>query len=235
MIQDPKVITNLSSHHLFSSLNEVQLSTLLRNATRRTLDEREVLFRQSEPADRFYYVSHGIIRLYRTSPSGHEKVVDIVREGQCFAEAIMFNAQERYPVTADAQVASEVIGIENGSFHGLLKSDNELCMALMRQMSIRLHSQLNEIENLSLQNALHRLVNYLLHDLQSPNDTLTFDIPKRLIASQLGIQPETFSRLLRKLEDNQLIQVSNRDLKILDRDGLYQLTRDNQPLRARKP
>lgn len=230
MITDPEVFQNMKTHHLFSSLHDDQVKALLSSATRTPMSIRAVLFNQGDRADRFYFVHKGIVRLFRTSPNGHEKVVDIVRQGQCFAEAIMFSAGSTYPVSADAQDKSEVIGIENHAFMQLLKNDSSMCLKLLQQMSVRLHSQLNEIENLSLQNAMHRLINFLLHEVDADYQSIDLDIPKKTLASQLGIQPETFSRLLKELNGAGAIRVEKHRLTILQRDKLYRLIRDDEPL-----
>ncbi len=46
---------------------------------------------------------------------------------------------------------------------------------------------------------------------------------KRLIAAQLGIAPETFSRVLRHLRDRHLISGTGRSLRLIDPAGLKQL------------
>jgi CRP-like cAMP-binding protein len=48
---------------------------------------------------------------------------------------------------------------------------------------------------------------------------------KRLIAAQLGIAPETFSRVLRQLREQSLISGSGRELNLLDLNGLRELAR----------
>ena len=116
--------------------------------------------------------------------------------------------------------ATDIVVIEN---------DQPLQAALNGGFS---NAQLNEIENLSLQNALHRLVNFLLRELEANDGSMVLDVPKRLIASQLAIQPETLSRLLRKLSDAGIIAVDQMHLKLLDKSRLYDLATDNQPLRS---
>lgn len=232
MVSDESLIHKLCQHHLFSELEQSALNTLMADANRVVLKPNETLFHQGDAAERFYFVADGKMRLFRMAPSGHEKVVDIVRDGQCFAEALMFSEQKHYPVSADALTETVVVGFSNQNFLALLKQNSELCFRLLTQMSQRLHVLLNEIENLSLQNALHRLVNYLLRELDENGGAMVLDIPKRLIASQLAIQPETLSRLLRKLCDAGIISVDQKQLTLLDKAGLYQLSTDNSPLRA---
>ena len=45
-------------------------------------------------------------------------------------------------------------------------------------------------------------------------------VPKRLVASKLGIQPETFSRILHRLVDAGLIEVQRRTIRIMCEEQL---------------
>src|SRR5690606_41525848 len=62
----------------------------------------------------------------------------------------------------------------------LFRSD--ACLRLLGDLSMRLHQRLNEVENLSLQNAVHRVARYLLKRLPpgGGDDTvLQLDAPKQ--------------------------------------------------------
>jgi len=42
------------------------------------------------------------------------------------------------------------------------------------------------------------------------------ELPRQVIASRIGVQPETLSRLLRQMIDENLVEVSGRTIKVLD-------------------
>ncbi|MBE9561336.1 MAG: winged helix-turn-helix domain-containing protein [Proteobacteria bacterium] len=94
-------------------------------------------------------------------------------------------------------------------------------------MSQRLHMWINEIDQLTLQSATYRLINYLLYQVPDGNNSykIEFLIPKHVIASRLSIQPETFSRILNSLNKAELIRVDARTIYIdnVDRLHLYSL------------
>ena len=48
-----------------------------------------VLFRQQQAAKYFYLLTAGDIKLYRLSADGAEKVIELIRAGQTFAEAVI--------------------------------------------------------------------------------------------------------------------------------------------------
>lgn len=83
-------MNSLPQHLLFADLNEDQLRRVTANASTVQLAEGDHLFRQQQPAHYFFLLKTGEIKLYRLSPSGEEKVIELIREGQTFAEAVMF-------------------------------------------------------------------------------------------------------------------------------------------------
>ena len=91
------------------------------------LDDGEALFEQGDPAKRFYLLLRGQIKLFRLSPAGNEKVVDIVVPGGTFAEALMFLEQPLCPVGAVALQASEVVSIDATDFVGMLRESIDTC------------------------------------------------------------------------------------------------------------
>jgi CRP/FNR family transcriptional regulator len=57
--------------------------------------------------------------------------------------------------------------------------------------------------------------------------TVELDIPKSVLAAELGTVPETLSRALRQLEEQDLIRSNPSEIALTDVRGLRQLGRDN--------
>ncbi|WP_461536501.1 Crp/Fnr family transcriptional regulator [Spongorhabdus nitratireducens] len=211
--------STLLQHHLFSSFTDDELGLLLKDAQLINLERDNLLFRQGEPAEHFYFLLDGMIKLYRVSPDGNEKVLELIGPHETFAEAIMFLDKKNYLVNAQALASSQLFSFSNKTYQQLLKNNSELAMALLGKLSIRLHQRINEIETLSLKNTTHRVVRYLIQS-RTEQPEIDLPIPKRLIAARLSIQPETFSRIMRKLSDDNIIAVDGRQVTILDDERL---------------
>ena len=70
-----------------------------------------------------------------------------------------------------------------------------------------------------------RLAAYFLY-LSNPEkgpDTFELDITKAQLASFLGTIPETLSRILSRMSQQQFIQVEGRKIRLLDRQALENL------------
>ncbi|MCB1786356.1 MAG: Crp/Fnr family transcriptional regulator [Gammaproteobacteria bacterium] len=214
------VIDELRTCFLFADLDEEQLRRVDAHAVRIRLGEGDALFQQGDVADRFYLVTSGQIKLFRLSPAGNEKVIDVVTPGNTFAEALMFLERPHYPVGAEALQSSTVVSIDAVDFANMLKDSVKTCFVLMGSMSQRLRAQLREIDELSLHSATCRVAAYLVQ--HAPTDADSFDLPvaKQIVASRLSVKPETFSRIIKSLTDGGMIRVAGSRVTIRDRDAL---------------
>ena len=64
-----------------------------------------------------------------------------------------------------------------------------------------------------------RVRQYLLQQADDEG-MIQLDMSKRLLASLLGIQPETLSRALHRLQESGMIEVDQRQIRLMNRDAL---------------
>lgn len=226
MQADQQTIEELRQIYLFASLTDEQLNMMLDSAHPVELEQKQVLFEAGQTADDFYLLRSGQMKLYCLSPGGDEKVIEIVRPGETFAEAITFMENQAYPVSAEAIMSSKLYCFKMKIFRNLMEGSPGTCMRLMADMSRRLRMRVNEINNLTLHNATYRLVVYLLEQIPEGAVEMAeihLGTPKSIIASRLSIQPETFSRILSKLSQRGLLKVHVNDISLLDVNGLRSL------------
>ncbi len=220
MLTDSNTITALRQHHLFGKLPAAAFHEVCGLAIFRRLDGGDILFHQGDVADRFYLLLDGQMKLTRVLPEGHEKLVEVIHAGQSFAEALLFSGAPNYPVSASALKGSSLVSIDGSHYRRILEEQPKICLDLLATFSIRLHQRLNEIDTLTLANASRRVVRFLCQEQEACNGPIQLNVPKRLIASQLGIQPETFSRILHRMIDAGVIAMERRNIRILDTPSL---------------
>ena len=179
----------------------------------------DVLFQRGDPCTGFHVVMHGKIKLALTSPQGIEKVVELSGPGQSFGEAVMFMGKP-YPVYAQALTDSLALHISTNVIVGGIDSDPAFCRKMLAGLSIRLHRLIQDVESLSLRSSAQRVIDYLLHDLEEIKDGkdihISLSANKNVIASNLNVTPETFSRILHNLSDAGLLKVEGKDVCIRD-------------------
>lgn len=211
--------------YLFAGMAEADYREVVEYAHTVRLTTGQTLFQQDTPFTALYWVAEGMIRLYRVSPHGEEKVIELIGPGRSFAEAVMFMGGN-YPVCASALMPSRLIAIDGVRLRQWLAQDTARCFRLMAVMSMRMHKLVGDIEQLTLMKGTDRLLQYLL-DHADPDETgrqvVELKAPKLVIASRLGIKPETFSRLLHKLSDQGLIEVHENRVYLLDPERMLRV------------
>ena len=227
----PYVSMKLNEHRLallkrtplLNALSPDQLQALLATSTVSDLAEGEFLFQQGQRLEQIFICTEGFIKLFRLTPNGDEKILEIISAGNSFAEAVLFLGGQQYPVHAVALKPAQVVGIHAEQYQQILRASVDVCFHLMGLMSKRMHWLLTEVDRLTLHNATFRLLTWLLEAPTYSTNTVLLDVPKHVLASRLSIKPETLSRILKRLSEQQLIRVEEQMIELLDRVELQKL------------
>jgi CRP-like cAMP-binding protein len=180
---------------LLQGLGEDALRLLLAGASVHTLPQGAALFVQDEPAERFFLLLDGWMKLYRLSEDGTEAIVGVIAPGETFAEAASF-ANAVYPVCADAVAPSRLVSLPMAAFERAIAADGTIALRMLGSLSRRLRRLVGQIEHLQVRSAPQRLGAFLVGLCPAAHGAteLTLPLPKALIAQRLGMRPETFSR-----------------------------------------
>ena len=211
----------LSVLPLFSDLSPPEVARLAEGCHLRRFDRGEMVFRMGEPCDAFHVVVTGQVKLFVLSPTGQEKVIELIAPGHSFAEALMFLGKPCL-VNAQALADSLLLTVHRHTVTEELQRDPRFALRMLAGLSRRLHGLVHDVQAYALQNGVQRVIGYLLRD-QEPRDgangevlTVSLPVSKATVASRLSLTPEYFSRVLRELEAARLIEVDKRDIRILD-------------------
>ncbi|MEJ2386196.1 MAG: helix-turn-helix domain-containing protein [Chromatiaceae bacterium] len=94
---------------------------------------------------------------------------------------------------------------------------------LLRSGQIKLFRLSSDGGEKVIDTATSRLARYLLIKLPSHRRALELDVRKGVLASRLSIKPETFSRAVKQLADQGVIEVHGSHFTVLDRRALAEL------------
>lgn len=211
----------LSVLPMFSDLSDVERDRLAQSCQLRRLARGDMVFHVGETCDAFHAVMLGQVKLYVASPSGNEKIIELVGPGQSFAEAMMFLG---IPCILNAQALMDtfLISISKQSVVSEIERDARFSMHMLAGISRCLHGLVRDVEGYALHNGMQRLIGYLLRDVQEVHTaslgvvTVSLPVSKATIASRLSLTPEYFSRVLHELEAEGLIEIDKREIRILD-------------------
>ena len=198
-LQDIEILRRVP---LFAGLDESQLGDLLRDVSVRDHPKGQLLFQQGDTADRFYVVLGGWVKIFRLTPDGDEAVMALFARGESFAEAAMFMGGQ-FPASAEVVEQARLLRVESRPFKNRLHAEPEIAVAMLASVSLRMHYLVGQIEQLQVRSSTQRVADFLLKLCSSEDGPTEIALPydKSLIASRLGMKPESFSRALARLRD----------------------------------
>ncbi|MDH5723736.1 MAG: Crp/Fnr family transcriptional regulator, partial [Alphaproteobacteria bacterium] len=215
-------IMNLDKFTFFEGSSEGFLKALDENAHIKKCEKGKILFLHEDPAEYFYIIKSGWVKLFRETLDGAQSISDILPEGNIFGETAVFE-NNIYPHSAETIEPSEIISVPIKLLKDELENNHAFALKILSYMARNRRRQDIEIEHRTVQNASQRIGCFLLRLAKTDHDgTIIIHLPydKTLIASRLGMQPETFSRALSKLKEKTGIRIKGATIEF---DTLEQL------------
>ncbi len=210
----------LSNQPLFRHISPFELEGLKKEVVKIELDKGLSLFQKGDTADGCFILVYGLVKLAIPSPSGADKIIELIRPGQCFGEAMLF-LDEAYPFYAQALEACLLIRLPKNALFKVLDQSPSVARQMMTGLSYRLLGFIRSVERQSSHNAMQRVVDYLVQLAHSQDSSdIRLDLKKNVVASLLNLTPETFSRMLHHLSELGLITVSASRIHIYSLDSL---------------
>ncbi len=185
----------------------VPLSYLPSDNQPEVMQAGRVLRERAQRADSVIYLESGRV-LFGLLEAGQLRHQLGMVEGPVWLDAAQVLMDQAYTVdiVADTQVSVRRIPLED--FHEAFSKLNKDTKALVRDMAAGYCQQTELAVSRLAQDAEARCAQWLLRHAAPAEDgslQVTLQQRKRLIAAQLGIAPETFSRVLRHLREHGLI------------------------------
>lgn len=212
-----KKIEIISDTALFNGLPADQLEKISRISVEKSFSKGETVFCEGDDGVGFFIVNTGLVKVFKVSPEGKEQILHIFGPGEPFGEVPVFTRQP-FPASSEALVKSRLLFFPRNEFIYLVTENPSLSLNMLAVLSQRLRQFTVQIESLSLKEVPGRLATYLIYlsEEQKNQSTVSLDIPKGQLASLLGTIPETLSRILGKMSDQNLIEVNGRQIKLID-------------------
>jgi CRP-like cAMP-binding protein len=170
------------------------------------------------------YIETGRVALGVLEDGILEHQIGVV-EGPCWLDASSVVLKLPHLVDAVADTPVTLRSVTLADFHKAIGDMPESAQAVLNDVAMAHRHQTEFAMSRLAKDAEARCAEWLLSHAQQCNSGVMVELQqrKRSIAAQLGIAPETFSRVLRHLREQSLISGSGRVLKLVDLGGLRSL------------
>ena len=204
----PRILDRSDFFRALTPKNKKRLSEV---CITRPVARRDVLFREGETGSAVFLCVRGSVQLHKTAPSGQEVVIKVVRPGELFAEAVLFEMGP-YPVTATALEDGLLLQIPKLRFNRLLE-DPDFRNDFIANLMNKLRYLADQVQFLTAHDVEDRLFRFL-RDRFGNRDPIVTGLTKKDVAAAIGTTPETLSRLLQKLGESGRLSWKGRRIRI---------------------
>jgi CRP-like cAMP-binding protein len=209
---------------IFSGLEDGALERISRLMVAREVKKHEIIWLEQEPARMIYFVSSGLIKLFKTSDGGKEQILRLARTGDCFGHAGALNGGY-HPESVQAVQTSVLYGLGTQELDALLAEYPQVARNVIKLLATEMHHYMSLVEDLSLRCVSGRLAKMLLSDNVKGSCDTSLILTRADMAAMTGTVREVIGKSLKTLEDKGVIRYDRHRIIIRDREALKCLTR----------
>jgi CRP-like cAMP-binding protein len=168
----------------------------------------------------------GRVNLFALTETGDQSVIEVFDAVTTFAEAAMFSSG-KFPLNCEVVAGSRLVHVPAGPFLKRLSENRTLGFHLLAGLSGWQRKLIHEITELKSKSPGQRLASFLLALAKGAEGSAQVRLPitKAVLASRIGIAPESLSRALGRLKAVG-VESHGRELVLTDLDALRQLVRE---------
>ncbi|WP_345984803.1 Crp/Fnr family transcriptional regulator [Sulfurimonas sp. HSL-1656] len=202
---------------LFSDLSQEELAKLIKIVLLRKYPKGAILYYEKEKHNEIYYLKEGLIKIYKVDRFDNEVFMYNLFSDTLISEITDF---DRIGCFANAEFAidSDVLVIDFEHFQQMYMNSPNLMLKLLKEFAKKSKMMQCIINREIVFDGTAKVAFMLINDLRSFNQ-----LKKQEIAYMLNIQPETLSRILKKLTRSGMIDTVDGETVLKDEATLREI------------
>ena len=192
----------------------------------RKFQSGSMISQSGETVESLIIVMSGIVKGEMVDYAGRViKIEDITAPG-ALASAFIFGNKNRFPVNVIAISEGELLMIGKSDFLRLLMKYDKILLNFLDMISSRSQFLSEKIKFLNFKTIKGKLAFYILQKSGMKSSLITLGMTQSDLADFFGVARPSIARALGELEDEGYIEAKGKSIKIIDKEGLAELTVD---------
>lgn len=210
------MLEELKGLPLFRGIDHKLLENLIREKQiyKRSYHKGATVHEQNAECHVMDIVTSGKLVAYSLAQNGSECVVFEFSAGNAIGANLLFGNRNRYPMSIYCTDDSVLLHISRPGVEELLKG-YEFVMQFVRSISMNSQGMNQKIAMYTQKSLRENLTDYFLAlSSQQGSDTVVLPVTKKQLADYFGVQRPSLFRELKRMKDEGLIEVANRQITI---------------------
>ncbi len=217
---DAESASDQPAEEMVTSLNELK-NFIYDNGMDFEFNLGDAIYREGDNSNTVYLVLKGVVKTHKLDEQGKELITGIHKPDDFFG-LTNFTRNIPYPEYATAMEDTRCVGINKTALKEVLQNNPDLVMELMQLMSESLSEAREQLLQMAYGSVRKKTASTLLRfaDKLQSNIKGPIHILRSDLAGVAGMATETLIRTLSSFKKEGLIDICDRDIRILDVDGL---------------
>jgi len=205
---------------LFAQLGQEELAHVAAMTIERHYERGDLIVLEGDPGGALHYVRAGLVKVFKTSPSGKEQVLRLIAAGYTFNDVPALDGGPN-PASAAAMEPSIVYVIRRAELRTLIMTRPEVAEAVVRTLTSALRHLVALVEDLSLRHVTARVAKILLdQEIASQEAQRAYHLTQQEMAALAGTAREVVGRSFKELEMAGAIEMRQGRAVVLNRERL---------------
>ncbi len=227
LLQNTKMIdyTLLSQCPVFRGISAADAENLLKQVhfqLRKFLKD-EIVVVAGESVANLNIVLSGSVRGEMIDYSGKTIKIEDVEAPKPLAAAFLFGQDNKFPVTVTANEKCSILVIPVGEFLKLLQMNSQILRNYLNSISSRAQFLSQKLHFLSFKTIRGKVAHYLLQQAGERFHSVELKNTQQQLADLFGVTRPSLARVFGDMQKEGLISISNKTVKLIDKEKLSEL------------
>ena len=155
--------------------------------------------------------------------SGKTIKIEDIESPKPLATAFMFGKENCYPVTVTANNAVTILSVPISEFLKILQKNSTVLVNYLNNISTRAQFLSQKIQFLSFKTIREKIAHYLLQKAGDRYHSIELKETQQQMADMFGVARPSLARVLGEMQEQKLIEIEKKTVKLLDKKGLNDL------------
>jgi len=205
----------------FSNLGTSELESIRKLIFEQSVGRAEMVLLEGEPATNLYFVASGVVKMFKTSTTGKEQTLRIVRPGDSFNDVAIFDGGSN-PASARAMSQVIIYGIKKNDMENILSEHTQVTLNVIKVLARRVRDLVSLVEDLSFKHVIGRVAKILIEHIGREMENRP-RLTQEEMAAMAGTAREVVGRSLKALEEEGAIKFDRHRIIIKNKETLKKI------------
>lgn len=217
----------LSHSPIFRGVNADSIKGLFQTISFRVKKYQpgSVIAISGEEVSSLHIVISGLVKGEMVDYSGRTLKIEDIGAPRALAPAFLFGSGNKFPVNVTSVTEAEILVIGKSDFVKMLSDNTTLLTNYLETISNRSQFLSDKIKFFTFKTIKGKLAHYILEKAGNRLTRFRFGRTQQELADFFGVARPSLSRAMREMENEGLIIAEGKDITILNKEGLAELTR----------